>query len=57
MDRFEESITAREGLAVTLDFMKILGIMPNAGKTNILTLALQMMINNRIDTDCDHGGL
>ena len=57
VDRFEGSITAREGLAATLDFLTTLDIKPNHDKENILSLALKMLINNRIDTQSDHGGL
>ena len=57
VDRFEGSITAREGLAATLDFLTTFDIKPNHDKENILSLALKMLINNRIDTQSDHGGL
>lgn len=47
MERFEHTITKREGIQATLDYMKYLGIESDGMKCGVLTLALKMLLNNR----------
>lgn len=45
VERLADSITAREGLLATLEFMEFLHIQPDC-QDNILTLALKKLRNN-----------
>ena len=49
LQRFEETITKREGIQATMEFMRVLRIEPTTSKQDILTLALKMLLNNRLD--------
>ena len=56
VERYADSITLREGLAATLEYLHVLDIVPTDNNVNVLTLALKMFLNNRLD-EFDHYGL
>ena len=56
LERFEDTITRREGIDETLAFLSILKIEPSNCRESILALALKMMLNTRLD-DIEYEGL
>jgi len=49
LKHFEDSITRREGLTETINYMKILNIEPTEDKEDIIRIVLNFFLNNRLD--------